>query len=405
MRVARPGTLLLLVCLAEIASMLGLATFPSLQPQLIKLWGLSNTEVGWINGIYYLGYLMAVPVLVSLTDRMVPKHIYTVGMILSGASALGFAAVADGFWTAMLFRTLAGIGLAGSYMPGLKMLSDHLELMAPGRDHSRAVAFYTSSFGIGSALSYFFAGQIADGFGWQAAFYFAGLGPLLGIVLALALLPGADPKPTAPDTHLLDFRPVFRSRRAMGFVLAYTAHNFELFALRSWIVSYLVFAAATGTGGGFGLTATAIAAGVNLLGMPSSVFGNELARRIGRLPTIVGIMGIAACVSIGIGFTANYAHWVVLAGFIVYGIVITADSSVITAGVVAAAPRGYNGATMAVHSSMGPLVFGKILDLAGRQAGVGETDVMPWVWAFTASAAVGLLGAAALIMLERRHKE
>lgn len=404
-RVASPRRLVVAFCIAEVFSMWGIATFPSLQPTLIGEWGLTNTETGWINGIYYAGYLVAVAVLVSATDRMPPRRIYAVCMLLSAAAQFGFALLAEGFWGAMAFRLLAGIGLAGTYMPGLKLLSDHLERAAPDRDHSRSVAFYTSSFGVGSALSYLFAGEIAARTDWQWAFVAAGSGPLIALVIAYVALPKSDPEVRRPDTHLLDFRPVLRTKRAMGYVLAYTAHNFELFAMRSWIVSYLVFAAAAGSSGGYGVSATLIAAAVNLLGLPASVLGNELARKIGRVRWITIIMLTSATLAAVIGFGAALPFWLVLVLVMIYGVTVTGDSSSITAGVVQAAPDGYKGATMAVHSSigfmgafLGPLAFGGVLDLASGPDGVG---VASWGIAFAFTGAVLTLGPLALAILSR----
>ena len=70
-------------------------------------------------------------------------------MVLTIIASAGFAFLTTGFWSAFGFRVVAGIALAGTYMPGLKLMSDHLSVMAGGKDQSRAVAFYTSSFGIG----------------------------------------------------------------------------------------------------------------------------------------------------------------------------------------------------------------------------------------------------------------
>ena len=227
--------------------MLGVMSFPALLPGFITEWQLTNTEAGWINGVYFLGYLTAVPVLVSLTDRVSPRNIYYLCLGLTAFSSAGFAFLTDGFWSAMLFRTLAGIGLAGAYMPGLKLLGNHLKAVADNKDQSRAIAFYTSSFGIGFAISYYYAGVVAEAMDWHWVFAIAIIGPLAAIATAIAALPARDPAQTeVPVTHFLDFRPVLRCRAAMGYVLAYTAHNFELFAFRSWIVTYLVFAAATG---------------------------------------------------------------------------------------------------------------------------------------------------------------
>lgn len=406
-----PAQLILLMCAAEVLSMAGAVTFPALLPTFIDVWSLSTTDAGWINGIYFAGYLVAVPVLVSLTDRLPPRRIYLFCLMLSALANLGFATITDSFWAAMLFRALGGIGLAGSYMPGLKLLTDHLEHIRPGHDNSRAVAFYTASFGIGTSLSFFMAGEIAAQWDWQTAFAVTVAGPLLGALLSVALLPRTDPRPhQAPSTHLLDFRPVLRCRAAMGYVFAYAVHNFELFAYRSWMVAFLVFAAATHPGQGMLLSATAWAAIANLFGLPSSVLGNELSRRIGRHRAITIIQWTSAALACSVGFAAGAPFWVVVALVMIYGWTITGESSSVTAGVVAAAPEGYRGATMAVHSSIGflgsfagPLLFGVALDLTSI-SGAGGDSISSWGWAFACSGAVVALGPVALAVFRDRQE-
>lgn len=401
--------LIVVLCAAEIVSLLGVAAFPALLPTFINEWQLTNTEAGWINGIYFAGYLSAVPVLVSLTDRVLPRKIYILCLALTAFSSAGFAFLTDGFWGAMIFRMLAGIGLAGSYMPGLKLLGDHLKVMAGDKDQSRAVAFYTSSFGIGTAISYYYSGVVAEAMDWHWVFAIAVIGPLAAIAISTIALPAKDPaQADAPDTHLLDFRPVLRCRAAMGYVLAYAAHNFELFAFRSWVVTFLVFAAATGPGGEAAWSATAIAAVINLLGMPSSILGNELSRRFGRHRTITIIMLTSTVLAGLLGFSADWPYWAVVTLAMAYSVTATGDSASITAGVVNAAPVGYRGTTMAVHSCIGfmgsfagPLMFGVVLDLTGP-GGVGGTTIISWGWAFAFSGLVAALGPLALALLREK---
>lgn len=47
--------------------------------------------------------------------------------------------------------------------------------------------------------------------------------------------------PPPPSAALLDFRPVLRNRPAMGFILSYGAHCFELYGIRTWIVAFWTF--------------------------------------------------------------------------------------------------------------------------------------------------------------------
>jgi MFS family permease len=288
-RAASATALTLVLASAEVFGMAGFATFTALLPVFIPEWRLSDSDAGWISGVFYAGYLGAVPVLTSLTDRIAPRRVYIAASLAAAIANFGFAFVADGFWSAILFRALAGIGLAGTYMPGLKLLADHVH----GAEQSRMVAFYTAGFSIGSAVSLWAAGLIEPAFGWRAAFAVAGAGPLIAIALLQLFLPREDPRPhPPPETHVLDFRPVLACRAAMAYVLAYTIHNFEVFAARSWLVVYLVFAAsrAADQAAGWWHPAT-LAALFTLLGVPATILGNELAIRFGRMRMVAADHG------------------------------------------------------------------------------------------------------------------
>jgi MFS family permease len=142
--------LVLSFCLAETFSMAGFALVPSLLPQLSQQWALSATEGGWLGGIFFLGYVLAVPWLVSLTDRIDARRVYLAGAALSALAMAGFASFADNLLTGLCWWWLAGLGLAATYMPGLKALTDRLPITA----QSRGTAFYTATFGVGAGLSY-----------------------------------------------------------------------------------------------------------------------------------------------------------------------------------------------------------------------------------------------------------
>jgi len=382
------------MCLAEVLGMLSFGTFQALIPTFKAAWSLSNTDAGWISGIYFAGYVGAVPVLSSLTDRIDPKKIMLASLALGGAASLAFAMVAEGFWTAFILRALQGVGLAGTYMPGLKALSDQVD----GPHQSRYVSFYTASFGIGAGLSFLFAGAIAPGWGWGWAFGVNAIGAALAIILIMAILPWAVAGKETPDRHLLDFRPVLRNRPAMGYILAYCGHNWELFAFRSWVVAFLVFTLARHPGTGIGIDATVIAAAVTLLGVPSSIFGNELAVRHGRRRVIVAITVASVLLSLMIGVAAGVSYGLVVCLCLLYGALLTGDSGAITAGTVAAATAGARGTTLAMHAMIGfvggifgPLCVGIVLDAAGAGTVLGWSLAIAIMGAGSAAALAAIL--------------
>jgi len=400
----RPARLIALMCAAEVLAMMGISSFAALLPELASEWQLTNTDAGWIGGFYFAGYVVAVPLLTSLTDRVDARLVFLSGAVIGGVGAAGFGLLADGFWSAAFWRVLTGIGLAGTYMPGLKALNDRLK----GQAQSRAVAFYTASFGIGMSLSYLIAGEVARLIDWRAAFVAAGACSVLAFALAAVVLGGHEAEPPGrPDTHLLDFRPVFRNHEAMAYVLGYAAHVWELFGLRAWIVAFLVFSASVQSDPNVWLAPTVVATIFMLVGTPASIFGNELALKYGRRRVIAVIMVVCALYGTLLGFSGRLDYSVVVVMSLVYAALLMGDSASLTAGMVEAAEPAYRGATMAVHSTIGfvgaaaaPPVFGLILDLAG-----GRGQASAWGFAFISLGAVALLGPLALTLGVRAAKQ
>jgi len=397
-----PVQLALLMCGAESLSMTGFAAYTTLLPVLQQEWALSNSEAGLVSGIYYAGYVIATPLLTSLTDRVDARRVYVLACLVSCAGAAGFMLFAGDLVSALVFQFLIGAGLGGTYMPGLKMLTDQLE----GAGQSRAVAFYTATFGIGSTLSILFCGWIGAALGWQAAFAWGAAGPLVAAALVgLAMPRGRTRAASQPAPALLDFRPVLRNRRTLPYIIGYTAHNYELFGQRSWMVAFLVFTASLQPADApMWVGAATLAAMINLLGPVMSVTGNELALRFGRTRVIFTFMtasGLFACV---LGYTAPLPWMLVfLIMCLHYGLML-GDSAALTAGAVAAAHPDERGATMAVYSFVGfssaifaPLVFGSVLDVAG-----GNRNPLAWGLAFASIGLFGVLAPLARLIYTRR---
>ena len=390
------------ICLAEVLTMQGVFTFSSMLPFFFEEWQLDSVDAGWISGIYYGSYMISVMILVSLTDWIDAKKIYISGVLITLISCIGFALFVEGYWSAILFRALGGIGLAGTYMPGLKALTDRLS----GTSRIRATSFYTASFGAGSALSFLIGGSILEWFPWETAFWIAGLCALLALLIVSKVLE-SRPNHIGSRSGLrsLDFRPVLRNSNAMGWIACYSSHNYELFAFRSWIVVYLAFAL-SGVSDGLNIQPSVIVFFGVLLGMPSSIIGNELAMRYGRTRIVVGIMCLSAVLAIVVGNSIGLsAPWLILL-VLVYGCFVTGDSASITTGVIESASEENRGVTMAVHSSigfigsfLGPIGFGLVLNAFG-----GHNNSEAWFWAFSSTGVVLLIGPVLLLILRTVKK-
>lgn len=381
------------LCAAEILTLTAFAMFPALQPLLRAEWGFSNTDAGWISGIYYFGYTLAVPVLTGLTDHVDPRRVWLASAALTSLAALAFATVADGVGVALICQTLAGIGLAGTYMPGLKLLADAVE----GPRQARFIAFYTTSFTIGSALSFYSLGAVAEMAGWRHAVLIASAGPAIAVVIVAVIVPAhASRRFEWSALWALDFKPVLRAGRSMRIIVTYAAHMWELFAYRAWLVPYLVFTERL-RGSAGAVRPTTVAAFVLLIGVASSIFGNELSSRFGRRTVVAAVMAVGLTLCVVVGLASQFPWPLLVAACAVYGVVVTADSAALTSGVIATAPADVRGATMALHSMIGfagafagSLVVGAVLDVMGGQS------AHSWLIAFIV---MGLPGIAGILMI------
>lgn len=389
--------------IAQICALLGFACYAVTLTTLQDEWGLSNFESGLIASAYFFGYILIVPLATVLTDRVDARKIYLFGGLSGTIGLLGMGFFAEGFLTAFFFMALNGAGLAGTYMPGLKILSDRVQ----HGEVTRHISFYTAFFGIGAGLSYLISGWILVGFGWESVYEWIALGPLTAFLIVFFLIPALD----KPEWHgamrirmsdifpLQKWKLVLQNKEASGYILGYTAHSLELFASRSWLVAFFAFCTAY-TGEAFFLAATTLAGIINFFGVPASILGNEMALKIGRQNWICFVMLTSAILGIGLASATGQGWWVIALLATGHSIFIMADSATLTAGLVTSAQPHIKGAAMGLHSLMGfgggllgPAIFGFVLDLSGSRESQSA-----WVWAYFATVIWGVL----FVLYERR---
>jgi hypothetical protein len=95
----------------------------------------------------------------------------------------------------------------------------------------------------GWLIGIFVAAYVPDLFdaltGPRAAFLFGAAAAATAFLIATTIMPDTAPRRRVTSGFLLDFRPVFRNRRAMAWIVGYTVHTCELSALRAWAVTFL----------------------------------------------------------------------------------------------------------------------------------------------------------------------
>jgi MFS family permease len=400
---------LLAICLSELGTMLVFSSFSALLPILEVEWGLTNTEAGLILAFYQAGYVGVVAVLATLTDYIPPRRIYLASAAWAALTSAAFAWWADGFLSALVLRTLVGLGLAGTYMPGMRMVAERFAHGGRGF----AMGCYIGTFTLGTSISLLITGVANTLWGWRVAFGVTALGPAAAVLIGYWALPAETPRPAAPASPSRGggLGPVLRNTSALRLITAYVAHTFELMGMRLWIAPFFTASLmAAGAGLAEATQRGALAASAVLaIGALPHPFSGLIVDRFGRARPISIVMLLSAACSLTIGWGLSWPFTALVALGLLYGILVTAESAMVSTGIADVAEPAYLGRTMALQSSagfaagaLGPAVFGAMLDWAPA---LGASPDSRWLWAFGVLGLVALAGPLAVGFKEFSPRE
>jgi MFS family permease len=395
---------LLTLCTAQIFIMLVFINYSAVLPILKQEWGMNNTMAGSIFSVYQLGYIISGVLLSALTDRFNTKYIFIISALWSGAANILFAIYANDYLSAMCFRALTGIGMGGTYMPGLKLVAEKFNTAERGR----AIGIYVGSLVLGASLSLALTGAVASFYGWRIAFVICSVGVFIGTAISFYIFKDYVPKVYVKVKQEYK-REILGNKPAFLMILGYGAHMWEMYGMRSWLApffaaSLLSHGVASGVATGWAASAAAIIIGI---GTFSTAITGTLSDKLGRTRTITIVMLASACCSFTFGWLINAHPAVVLAAGLMYGFLVVAESPVFSTGLTELVAPAYLGMAMGMQSLVGyslgmisPTVFGWALDLAKDWHPLPGL-AMDWGIAFATAGAGALLGPFFMQLLRR----
>jgi MFS family permease len=361
-------------------------------PLLRREWGASAAEMGAVFAAYQVGYVAAVVFLLPLTDRVPAVRVIVGCSITTALAFVLFPFLAHDLVSASVLRALGGAGLAGVYLPGVRVVA----VAAAGPRRGLFVSLYVSAFYIGSSLSLWATGALLALTDWRGASLVLGALSAIGVPLALLAGQGA---PTPERSSGVLRLSVLRHGPLLRNVLAYTGHGFELYVSRAWLASFL---AAILVGAGVGGSEAAAEGGkwaalMGGIGTAGVWIGGWLSDRWGRAPAAVYMAAGSGLLSLAFGWLGGLGWGLLVAIGCLYGVLMSADSAIYSTAVTEIAPPAELGSAQAAQAFIGflataisPVMAGWVLDLGGGYGG-----------AFGLAGLASLAGAAVLVPLAR----
>jgi sugar phosphate permease len=218
--------------------------------------GLSNTQTGALATGNFVGYVIMGTLGGFVASRYGPRRVVALSMLLTGATMVA-TGLANGFWGAMAWRVLTGVGSGGANVPVMALLAAWFTTRRRGLASGIAVG--------GSSLALILLGflvpRIMNAFqedGWRYSWYILGTGVLILGILGFVLLrnrpedkelapigsaaqpmyqsdSGPAPRPAAARA----WKQVYRTRALWHIALVYVAFGFSYVIYTTFFAGYL----------------------------------------------------------------------------------------------------------------------------------------------------------------------
>jgi MFS family permease len=400
---AGSGSWLAALCTSRVLAATWFVAYSAVLPVTQVAWGLSAREAGMIQAGFHLGYLSSLFIVGFIADHFGAKRAYITTGVAACLSPWTFVFFADGFSSAFWLHALTGLCQGGTYTPALALINDHVTRERRGR----AMGYLIAGSSAGYAIALGVAGLALKFTDWRGAIACIAALPVVSWLLGLYVLHGTPnlvhPRP-AGESLLASLPAVWRDRRGMLSIWAYTFHNWELLGLWAWLPAFLTAALlAHGMRPEGALLFTALTYVANIAG---SIIGGTMADRWGRTQTILLWSCVSAGLSFSIGWLISLPVAAVVAVACLYNFAAIADSSTHSTVLAESVPPHHLGVAYAVRSVVGfgagvvsPVVFGWALDLAGGAR--TSTDASAWGIAWSTLGLGAVLGPLATMRLRK----
>ncbi|WP_181832972.1 MFS transporter [Bacillus taeanensis] len=372
---------LYLVSFAQLLAMLIWFNYSAILPIIKKEWMLSPDESGLLLSAFQLGYVISVFVLGYLSDRIRPRLIFIVSAIIAGIGGLLFGLCADDFWSGFLFRMLAGIGLGGIYVPGLKYLSG----VYPPNKRGKIFGIYVGALVVGSGGALLCTSSFITFLGWREVVVITSVGAFIaaGMMFCYRIDPPLPEKPPKFSKVLL--KSIINNKKLVKMNIAYTGHNWELYAFWGWIGPFMVYVTLLH---GYSLPEAQVIGNLwgglfIVIGGIGTWIGGELSDKVGRIGALKPLLAVGMICSLSFGWLADIPYPVIVGVGIIYGITVVGDSPVYSAAISELSPPHMIGLSLGIQQVLGysitvisPSVFGGVLAFF-------ESEALGWGAAFS----------------------
>lgn len=295
-------------------------------------------QLGFVAGTLLSGYL-------GLADKFDPRRVFAVSGI--AGCLLNALLLLIGFNTPLtiVLRFSTGVTLAGVYPVGMKMAASWAN-----RNMGLMIGALVGALTLGSALPHLFTS--VSHLNWHVVMGTASTCSLVGALLILLVELGPAYQKSST------FRPgeamsLLRKRSIQLANAGYLGHMWELYAMWTWIGTFLVWGLQQQGADSVWLNPALMAFFVIASGAVGCLAAGVLADRFGRTALTIVAMIISGLCAVFIGQTVTAGHVMLIVVAIVWGVSVVADSAQFSAAIAELTEPRLVGSMLTIQTCLG----------------------------------------------------
>jgi len=378
------------LALLSFAELLGMSLWFSaaaVVPALRVEWNLSDANVSWLTIAVQLGFVggTLLSALLNLPDIFSVRYLIAVSAFAGALTNAAFGAYAHDAQTAIVFRFLTGLFLAGVYPPGMKIMATWFQ-----RGRGMALGVLVGALTLGKASPYLV--NAVGSANWRQNIFFISLLALAGGFIVLLFVRDGPYAVPAAKFNWKQAIAVFSNRGVRLANFGYFGHMWELYAMWTWIpVMIRASLERRQTTSSLAEFASFLVIGCGAAGC---VAGGIIADRVGRTLVTSWAMAISGSCCLVIGFLFGGDPFLLLLVAAIWGATVIADSAQFSACVTELGDPQYLGTALTIQTCIGFLLTTFSIKLIPY-----FVNTVGWQYAFVILAPGPLLGAMAMLRL------
>lgn len=315
---------------------------------LVINFDLGVSALGHLTSAVQFGFIIGTLIFAILTiaDRFSPSKVFLVSALLGSLFNLGVIWEANHLLSLLSLRFFTGFFLAGIYPVGMKIAADYYE-----KGLGKSLGFLVGALVLGTAFPHLLK-EMTLVYSWKSVLITTSSLGVLGGLLMVILVPDGPFRKQSKRTDLSAFFSVFRNIKFRSVAFGYFGHMWELYAFWAFVPIMLKKYSIEHPQVIFNIPLLSfLIIGVGAMGC---IFSGYLSQVLGtkRTAFIALLLSCGCCLISPWVFTSEFESFFL--GFLIFwGIVVIADSPLLSTLVAQNAPAEMKGTALTIVNCIG----------------------------------------------------